>query len=62
MSAAPHATNPVEEALLTAIRLASELCKSGFYGRLTLHYQDGKVTHLTKEENIRPVSTKPRTA
>jgi len=36
------------------VRLLSRLCAERFYGKLVISIEDGKITLLRKEENIRP--------
>jgi len=45
--------SPSEE-LQTSIRYIARLCAEKYFGKLVLSFEDGKITLLRREENIRP--------
>jgi len=51
----PSAAPILDESLQDVVRMVARLSKDCFHGKLTLHYQAGKVSYITKEENIRPL-------
>ena len=42
-----------EERMGKLLKLLQDLTRQAFYGKLTVHYEGGKVTYCRKEETIR---------
>ena len=41
----------------TALEYLRSLADQGFWGAITLKYENGEVIHIRKEENLKPSST-----
>lgn len=44
---------PPEARMQKLLQLLQDLTRQAFYGKLTVHYEAGKVTYCRKEETIR---------
>jgi hypothetical protein len=42
-----------EERLQKVLKMIEDLTRQGFYGKLTVNYEGGKITYGRKEETIR---------